>query len=387
MEKTTRNSVTAVIPARMGSKSIPAKNIKDFAGKPLIYWAAKAANDSSVVKEVLISTDSARIRDTAEGFGLKKLRVVARSRRSSLDNAPSEVALLEAAERYNFNDLLFLQGTNPFVTSKDIEKAYRLYKNKNFDSLLSAVFQKKFLWSRKRGAAIPLNYDYNNRPRRQDFKGFFVENGAFYITSRKRLKEYKNRLSGKIGIYPMPQYSYFELDEPADWDLAEAVFLKKELYLRRGVDLKKIRLLALDVDGVFTDGSVYCAGSGERMVKFSRVDGKGIVEFLKKKRVLVISAEESGIARSRLEKLKIKENLFGVRDKWGTLKRYLDRENINLSETAFMGDDIQDLEVIEKVGFSACPANAVQEVKKKADYVCKRRGGSGAIREVIDLIL
>lgn len=381
-------NTVAIIPARGGSRSIPHKNIKEFAGKPLIYWAVRAANNANTIGKVIVSTDSPKIKKVVEDFRFNKVMVVGRSREASSDKATSETVLLEITKKFRFSELIFLQATNPFVKSRDIDNAYRLYKKRKYDSLLSAVPQKRFLWDNSRSGASPLNYDYKERPRRQDFKRSFVENGALYITSRKSLIESENRLSGKIGIYPMQAYSYFELDEPSDWKLAEALFLKEELYLKDGLALKNIRLLVLDVDGVLTDGGVYYTKDGERMVKFSRIDGKGITELLKEgRRLLVISAEESKIAAVRVRKLKLKDYHFGVRDKWRVLKRYLDANRISLDQTAFIGDDIQDLGLIKKSGFSACPCDANKEVKLKADYVCKRGGGRGAIREVADIIL
>jgi len=221
-----RKKVIAIIPARGGSKSIPSKNIKDFAGRPLIYWVVKAANDSGIIDEVIVSTDSDQIRNTVAAFGFTKVDVVARSKESTLDNASSETVLLEVAERHEFEDLLFLQATNPFVKGSDIDSAYDLYKKGEYDSVFSGVPQKRFIWKKENDTAVPLNYDYSSRPMRQAFEGFLVENGVFFITSKKNLLKYKNRLSGRIGVYEMSPHSYFELDEPHDWEIMEAIFLK-----------------------------------------------------------------------------------------------------------------------------------------------------------------
>lgn len=383
-----KDEIIAIIPVRGGSKSIPDKNIRDFAGKPLIYWVARAANDSNIIKKVIVSTDSERIKNTVECFNFERVRVVGRSKKSTFGHSPSEMALMEVARKYTFKDLVFLQVTNPFTRNSDIDNAYDLYRKGKYDGVLSAVPQRRFIWKRENDGAYSFNYDYKKRPMRQEFEELFVENGALYITSRKNLLRYENRLSGKIGIYPMPEYSYFELDEPDDWDIAEAIFLRKRIYLEHNFNLKRIKLLVLDVDGVLTDGKVYVSGEGEKMVKFSRIDGKGIELFLRSKRkVVVISSEDSLIVKRRLGKLKIKDYFLGVSDKWQQLKKYLTGYNIALEDTAFVGDDIQDLEIIDKVGFSACPSNAAEIIKSRAHYICQRRGGDGAVREVIDLIL
>lgn len=383
-----KKGVIAVIPARAGSRGVKDKNIKEFAGKPLIYWALSAANDSPIIEKVIVPTDSKKIRKIVEDFSFKKTKVIGRSREGSLGTSPSEMVLMETAKKYRFKDIVFLQATNPFIKASDIDNAYKYYKKEKFDSLFTGVEQKRFIWARSKSRANALNYDYNKRPRRQDFKPFLVENGAFYITSKENLFKHKNRLSGKVGAYPMKPYSYFELDEANDWPIAEALFMKNYLYLNEKINLNKIKVLALDVDGVFTDGGVYYTQNGEKMLKFSRVDGKGIMLFREAGgSILILSAENSQIVKRRLEKLKIKDYHLGTHEKYKDLKKYLAKKGVGLNETAFIGDDVQDIEIMEKVGFSACPANAVERVKKYADYICKNKGGNGAIREVIEKIL
>ena len=134
MKKVDKTDVTAIIPARGGSKSIPSKNIKSFAGQPLIYWVAKAANDSSIIDKVIISTNSGQIKETVKGFNLSKVIVVDRSEESTSDKASSETVLLELAQRQEFDDMVFLQATNPFVNKSDIDSAYDFYKKGKYDS-------------------------------------------------------------------------------------------------------------------------------------------------------------------------------------------------------------------------------------------------------------
>ena len=93
---------------------------------------------------------------------------------------------------------------------------------KDYDSIISLVEQKRFFWKKNNdGSVDSINYNYQNRPRRQEFEGNLVENGAFYITSRESLLKTKNRISGKIGCVIMPEETYFEIDEPSDWIIVE----------------------------------------------------------------------------------------------------------------------------------------------------------------------
>lgn len=214
----------AFIPARGGSKSIPLKNIKLFAGKPLVYWAARAAVDCPDVDRVFISTDSEQIKNTVTSFKLARLEVIERSRQSASDTASTESAMLEFAEKYEFDHIVLIQATSPLLAAEDLTNGLRLVKHA--DSVLSVVRQRRFLWKQDE-YAMPLNYDYNNRPRRQEFDGFLVENGAFYITGRKSLLKTGCRLSGKIKTWEMPEESYFEIDEPTDWIIAESLLKRR----------------------------------------------------------------------------------------------------------------------------------------------------------------
>ena len=219
----------AFIPVRGGSKSIPLKNIKPFCGKPLVFWTAKAACESHYIDRVYISTDNQNIRKSVEAFRgeetcFKKIEITDRSPESATDTASTEIVMLEFCNTHDFDSIALIQATSPLLTWEDIDRGFAIYKKSQFDSVLSVVAQKRFNWSvDKKGIAYPSNYDVYNRPRRQDFDGYYVENGAFYITSREALLKTKSRLSGNIGVCEMSEDTYFEIDEPSDWIILETL--------------------------------------------------------------------------------------------------------------------------------------------------------------------
>ncbi len=222
--------IAAFIPARGGSRSIPLKNIKMINNRPLIYWACRAACECSYIDRVYLSTDNDLIRETAEGFisdeteVFQKLHVIGRSEESAADSAPTETAMLEFANLYPFDIYVLIQATSPMLKAKDLERGFDAMKLPDTDSVLSVVRQKRFNWEvNEEGYARPLNYDYFHRPRRQDFKGYLVENGAFYICRREGLMKYKNRIHGRIRAVELEGDSYLEMDEPGDWAAAEAL--------------------------------------------------------------------------------------------------------------------------------------------------------------------
>ena len=193
----------ALIPARGGSKGIPKKNLRMMNGKPLIHWVVQAALGSTL-DQVYISTDSREIRECVNELKHPKLIIVGRSQKTSTDNASTESVMLEFASKYEFENIALIQATSPMLTTDQINKAFDLYLNEKVDSLLTCVRQKRFLWELKDDNYSPVNYDYSKRPRRQDFEGFLVENGALYITSKSQLISSKSRISGNIRIYEMP---------------------------------------------------------------------------------------------------------------------------------------------------------------------------------------
>ncbi len=211
----------AFIPVRGGSKSIPLKNIRPFCGRPLVYWTAKAASDCAAIGHVYVATDDARIADVVRGLMLPRVEVVARGAETATDTASTESAMREFARAHDFENIVLVQATSPLLTADDLAGGIAAFEAGGYDSLLSVVRQKRFVWREADGGASPVNYDPQLRPRRQEMTGFFVENGAFYLTSRVRLLETASRLSGRIGVYEMPEATYFEIDEPSDWVIME----------------------------------------------------------------------------------------------------------------------------------------------------------------------
>jgi N-acylneuraminate cytidylyltransferase len=213
----------AFIPVRGGSKSIPLKNIKVLAGKPLLHWSLAAAADCPLVDEIVVATDSEQIAQCARDFGSSKVQIYFRDSANAQDTSSTESVMLEYLLKTQLSSdvlLILIQATNPFIRAEDLGGALHLLEEGRYQSLLSVVRTKRFFW---KPSGVPLNYDFTKRPRRQDFEGLFMENGAFYINSVDGILKSGNRLSGKIGLYVMPEVSGFEIDEPTDWVICEGL--------------------------------------------------------------------------------------------------------------------------------------------------------------------
>ena len=150
----------------------------------------------------------------------------------------------------------------------------------------------------------------------------------------------------------------------------------------------KIKIFLSDVDGVLTDGGMYYSSRGEEMKKFNTRDGKGL-ELLQKKgiKVALITQEESDPVRYRARKMNVDYFRSGVKNKLEVLKGIAQEMKISLDQISFIGDDLNDTEVLKQVGFSSTPADGVIENKRIVDYICTKGGGKGCVREVCDLIL
>ena len=152
--------------------------------------------------------------------------------------------------------------------------------------------------------------------------------------------------------------------------------------------LRGIKLFATDVDGVLTDAGMYYSESGDEWKKFNTRDGMGI-KLLQRAGIVtaIVTQERTKLVARRAEKLAIPELHQGVMDKLSCVREMAARHRITLSQVAYIGDDINDLETLEAVGFSATPADGMPKIAAAVDYICKKKGGEGAVREITEMIL
>jgi len=152
--------------------------------------------------------------------------------------------------------------------------------------------------------------------------------------------------------------------------------------------LQEIRLFATDVDGVLTDAGMYYAESGDEWKKFNTRDGMGI-KLLQRVGIItaIVTQERTKLVTRRAEKLAIPELHQGAMDKLTVIREMVARHGLSLKQVAYIGDDINDLEALKEVGFSATPADGMPQIAAAVDYVCQKKGGEGAVREIVEMIL
>lgn len=228
IDKNAERTVTAIIPARAGSKGIHNKNIIDFCGKPLIAWSIEQAMQSKYIENVYVTTDGEEIAEISRKYGAK---IIWRPADLASDTASSESALIHAIsvieERRVINTVMFLQATSPIRLIEDLDNAVDIFFNNLSDSLFSmCVLEDYCIWKNTENKLQSLTYNYLNRGRRQERESFFLENGSIYIFKPEILRKYKNRLGGKIGMYKMPFDRSYEIDSMEDVELC-SYFMKK----------------------------------------------------------------------------------------------------------------------------------------------------------------
>lgn len=379
--------VIAFIPVRGGSKSIPLKNIKSFCGKPLVCWNIEALEACKKVDRIIIATDSDKIEDVVKSKSYKKTFIYRRSTENACDTASTESVMMEYikyADLTSMDVFILVQATSPLTESEHFDEAIEMYYNNDYDSILTCVRNYRFYWN-ENGSS--LNYDYKDRPRRQNFSGILMENGAFYINTVKNIIKDKNRLSGKIGIYEMPEYTATEIDEPDDWTILENLMYKHVL-TRKSVNRHDIKLFLCDVDGTLTDGGMYYSETGDELKKFDTRDGMGF-QLLHDTgiKIGIITSESTKIVKNRALKLNV-DYLYQGKKEGGKLEVAKDictKMGIELSQVAYIGDDINCLSLLNAVGIKACPSDSNKRIKDINNIIIlKRTGGNGCVREFID---
>lgn len=218
--------IIAIIPARGGSKGMPRKNVLPLAGKPLIGHTIEHALQAEFVTRTVVSTDDAEIAEVARSYGAE---IVHRPADISGDTASSESALIQVLdslatnENYRPDGVCFLQCTSPIRTTRDVDDAITLWRDEAADSLVSVTPWHGLNWIVEKDGPASATFDYRKRPRRQDLREEFRENGSIFVFKPWVLEETGNRLGGKIVLFEMDPLSAVETDTPDGFDLSECI--------------------------------------------------------------------------------------------------------------------------------------------------------------------
>jgi len=380
-------SAIAIIPARGGSKGIPNKNLQTVGGVTLLARTISACLKSESIATVYVSTDSDDIAAVALNNGAQVIR---RPADISGDTASSESALLHSLNEIEKTsslpkNVLFAQCTSPFITHTDIDGILDLLKD--HDSALTVTHNHAFIWRRDNtGNAVGINHDSAIRLPRQQLDPEYKETGALYAMNIDQFRKCGHRFFGRIGMYEVPADRSMEIDEPEDLRLANTLEIQEKSMPSRE-SLQAIKAVVFDFDGVMTDDQVYITETGEEMVMASRSDGMGI-SALKNAglKLLILSKERNPVVARRAEKLQI-EVIQACDNKLEALTEWLSKNQLPLSQCAYVGNDINDLQCMQAVKLAIAPIDAHPLATQAAHWRLTRAGGKGAIRELSDAII
>lgn len=374
----------AIIPARGGSKQVPRKNLQRVGGVPLVERAVRAAVAASI-DLVVVSTDDEEIAAVSAAAGA---RVVRRPAELSGDTAASESAILHAldaleADGERFDIVAFLQATSPFIPSDALSAAVDEVRADRADSVFSAHQTYGFLWRRDaEGAAVAINHDASHRPRRQDREPHHLETGAFYVFRAEGFRESRHRFFGRTRVAEVPEWTAIEIDDEHQLRIARALAA-----LHDTVGPIPVRAVVTDFDGVHTDDTAIIDADGGERVRVSREDGMGVA-LLRRAGVpmLILSTEVNPVVRARADKLRVPV-LHGIEDKEAALRIWAHDNDLPLADIAYLGNDVNDLPALRIVGWPIAVADAHPLVLAEARVVLRRRGGDGAVRELVERVL
>ncbi len=399
--------ILAIIPARGGSKGIPRKNVRNFAGYPLIAYSIAAGLKSELVTRVIVSTDDDEIAEVAREYGAEtpfmRPSVFAEDNTTDLPVFEHALAWLAENEDYHPDVVVQLRPTSPIRPLSCVDDAIRiLLANPEADSVRGVVpagQNPHKMWRLPDGenAAMRNLLDVDgiaepyNAPR-QSLPPIYWQTGHIDAIRPRAILE-KKSMTGDV-IFPLmidPNFTV-DIDNLSDWAKYEWLVKFGDLdFVSPGPDRRPmpatIKVLFLDFDGVMTDNRVWTDQDGRETVAASRGDGFGI-QLLKKAGVetVVISKEKNPVVAARCRKLGI-EYQQGIDDKTGILKREQAKRGVDPAETIFVGNDLNDLPAFPLVGWGVAVADAEAEVLRQADFVLSKNGGHGAVREICDLIL
>ncbi|MFJ2113993.1 MULTISPECIES: cytidylyltransferase domain-containing protein [unclassified Streptomyces] len=382
-------TVLAVIPARGGSKGVPAKNLARVAGVPLVVRAVRACLAARRVTGVVVSTDDAMIAEAARAAGAE---VVLRPDALAGDTATSESAVLHAMDAYEAmrgpvaEVALLVQCTSPFLTAEDLDAVVGAVTEGGADTALTVAPTHGFLWRETHeGGGTGVNHDKANRPRRQDREQEYLETGAAYAMRAEGFRTAGHRFFGRTALVRTDPARVLEIDDPHDLARARALAPLIDPPVLPGRD--DIDAVVLDFDGTQTDDKVLIDTDGRETVAVHRGDGLGIAALRRAGlRLLILSTEQNPVVAARARKLQVPV-LHGIDRKDLALKQWCDEHGIAPDRVLYAGNDVNDLPCFALAGWPVAVADAHDSVRAAARAVTTTPGGQGAIREIAGWLL
>lgn len=401
--------VLGLVPARGGSKSLPRKNIRPLGGRPLIAHSIEVGLASRTIDRVVVSTDDEEIADIARRHGAEVPFL--RPARLAEDHTPDLPVFRHALDWFDKHEgwrpeiIVQLRPTSPLRRPGDIDLAVEMLDDRqDADSVRSVAepLENPYkMWSVTADHWLtPILTSDRQEPfnmPRQRLPTVYWQTGAIDATRRRTIMNLNSMTGERIAPLIVDALGTVDIDTEASLDLIDWMIRTGRVSWMtpssaatmesgRTQTSRRPKLLVLDFDGVLTDNHVWVNQAGEETVVFDRGDGMGIRLLLETGvDVLVLSTEENPVVETRCRKLRIPFQQ-GLIDKRATLLEWASEHEIDLTDIAYVGNDVNDVGCLQIVGLAVAVQDAHPEVLATAHITLTRPGGSGAVREVCDLI-
>ena len=294
---------------------------------------------------------------------------------------------LELSGGYQPDLLVFLQCTAPLTTTEDMERVIRTLISEQADSALAVTDFHEFVWRHDGNNAVGVNHDKSHRLMRQELEPTYVECGSVFVMRAAGFREHRHRFFGKTAMCVVPRERYCDINDRSDVLVAEVLMRRRLMAEQESMIPTDLKAMVFDFDGVFTDNRVFVDQNGSEAVYCSRADGLGISRLRDLGlHLLVLSSETNPVVEARCRKLGLTV-IDSTRNKWPILSGWLEERGIQPQQTAYLGNDQNDLDCLTEVGCGVAVSDAYPEVKSAADVVLSARGGRGAVREMCELLL
>jgi len=390
-------TIAVIIATDVAKRETPTVDVNyEVCGKPLIYWKIRQAQHAKNVGSVHVVSDSPEILKLADRFGvvpIKKKLDVQLDQISKSELIQQDIEKVLKAINASPEAIVYMKASAPLFLPADIDNAIEAFVSKKADCLVTVTrILNENIWERNNKDIIcTVNFEsiedsiWDTKKRQ-----LFQETGSFYLINTEFFQQARSIFSGKTAFYEIPYWKSLDAANEDHIEFCKYLFEKKGLpekidpMIHRSFSAKEIELVVYDFDGVMTDNRAVVRQDGLEAVIVNRGDGLGI-GMLKKLGIpqIILSTETNPVVTTRANKLAI-EAISGCKNKKEALKAYCKEKSIALKKTLFVGNDLNDYEVMQSVGFPIAPNDAHFQIKNIACYVTSAKGGEGVIRELAD---
>lgn len=372
--------VIAFVPIKFESRRLKNKNFLDLAGKPLCYYIFEKLLAIPEIDKVYVYCSQESIMQylPQNVMFLKRPSELDSDQTLGMDIYQSFISIVKA------DVYVLAHATSPLVNLNSIQSGLSAVMNHQYDSAHSVIKHKIFAWYQNK----PLNYSLDHIVRTQNIEPVYLETSAFYIFTSEVINN-RRRIGDNPYHVCLDKMEAIDIDHDDDFRLASSILENNNQIIINGKtksSISKIKLIIFDFDGCFTNGTINLDSKGNVIKGYYTLDGEATVNIMEKGyKVGILSGNSMDFFKKKARKWGLTFCQGDVKDKLKWVSNYITTIGLTLDQIAYFGDGLNDIKIMEKVGFTGSPLNAHPKTKQIANYLCKNSGGQGAIREFLEL--